>query len=102
MAVRPADVARRVGETQASPIQGIGMAILVIGILVVMVVPIKTWMLDILLVTNISISVLVILTTMYLTEPVQFGVFPSLLLVLTLFRLCLNVASTRLILARAT
>jgi flagellar biosynthesis protein FlhA len=78
------------------------MAILVIGILVVMVVPIKTWMLDILLVTNISISVLVILTTMYLTEPVQFGVFPSLLLVLTLFRLCLNVASTRLILANAS
>ena len=102
MAVRPADVARRVGETRAGPIQGIGMAILVIGILVVMVVPIKTWMLDILLVTNISISVLVILTTMYLTEPVQFGVFPSLLLVLTLFRLCLNVASTRLILANAS
>jgi len=101
MAVRPADVARRMGETRTSPIQGIGMAILVVGILVVMVVPIKTWMLDILLVTNISISVLVILTTMYLTEPVQFGVFPSLLLVLTLFRLCLNVASTRLILANA-
>jgi len=101
MAVRPADVARRAGETRANPIQGIGMAILVIGILVVMIVPIKTWMLDILLVTNISISVLVILTTMYLTEPVQFGVFPSLLLVLTLFRLCLNVASTRLILANA-
>lgn len=101
MAVRPADVARRAGETRANPMQGIGMAILVVGILVVMVVPIKTWMLDILLVTNISISVLVILTTMYLTEPVQFGVFPSLLLVLTLFRLCLNVASTRLILANA-
>jgi len=101
MAVRPADAARRAGETRASPIQGIGMAILVVGILVVMIVPIAKWMLDILLVTNISISVLVILTTMYLTEPVQFGVFPSLLLVLTLFRLCLNVASTRLILADA-
>jgi len=77
------------------------MPMLVVGILVVMVIPIKTWMLDMLLVTNISVSVLVILTTMYLTEPVQFGVFPSLLLVLTLFRLCLNVASTRLILANA-
>ena len=71
MAVRPADVARRVGETRAGPIQGIGMAILVIGILVVMVVPIKTWMLDILLVTNISISVLVILTTMFSCQSEQ-------------------------------
>jgi len=101
MAVRPADVAGQAAQPRATSIQDIAMPMLVVGILVVMVIPIKTWMLDMLLVTNISVSVLVILTTMYLTEPVQFGVFPSLLLVLTLFRLCLNVASTRLILANA-
>ncbi|MCD6287661.1 MAG: flagellar biosynthesis protein FlhA [Candidatus Hydrogenedentes bacterium] len=99
MAVRPADIAQRTDRAGLGGMQDIGMAILVVGILVVMVVPIHPFMLDILLVINISTSVIVILTTMYLTEPVAFGVFPSLLLVLTLFRLCLNVASTRLILS---
>jgi len=101
MAVRPADIAERGIGVRPGSLADIGMAILVVGILVVMVVPIKPWMLDVLLVMNISTSVVVILTTMYLMQPLQFAVFPSLLLVLTLFRLCLNVASTRLILAYA-
>ncbi|MCX5759861.1 MAG: FHIPEP family type III secretion protein, partial [Candidatus Hydrogenedentes bacterium] len=71
----------------------------VIGILVVLVIPIPTWMLDILLTINISISVVTLLATIYLQSPVEFAVFPSMLLILTLFRLSLNVASTRLILA---
>ena len=79
--------------------QDIALAICVIGILVVLVIPIPTWMLDILLTINISISVVVLLGTIYLQRPVEFNVFPSLLLILTLFRLSLNVAATRLILS---
>jgi flagellar biosynthesis protein FlhA len=79
--------------------QDIALAICVIGILVVLVIPIPTWMLDILLTINISISVVVLLGTIYLRRSVEFNVFPSLLLILTLFRLSLNVAATRLILS---
>ncbi len=77
------------------------IALAVIGILVLMVFPIPTGMLDILLALNITIALLVLLMAMYVTEPLQFSVFPGLLLVLTLFRLGLNVASTRLILSDA-
>lgn len=55
-------------------------------------------MLDVLIVVNISLSLVVLLTSMYVKRPLDFSVFPSLLLVLTLFRLGLNVASTRLVL----
>ncbi|MBM3288863.1 MAG: FHIPEP family type III secretion protein, partial [Candidatus Hydrogenedentes bacterium] len=60
-----------------------------------------TWVLDILLTINISLSVVVLMATIYLRQPVEFAVFPSLLLMLTLFRLSLNVASTRLVLSQA-
>lgn len=79
--------------------QDIALAICVVGILVVLVIPIPTWVLDILLTANISLSVVVLLATIYLQRPMEFAVFPSLLLILTLFRLSLNVAATRLILA---
>jgi len=81
--------------------QDIALAVCVVGILVVLVLPVPTWVLDILLTINISISVVILLATIYLLRPVEFAVFPSLLLILTLFRLSLNVASTRLILAEA-
>lgn len=81
--------------------QDIALAVCVVAILAVLVIPIPTWLLDILLSINISLSIVVMLTTIYLRSPVDFAVFPSLLLMLTLFRLSLNVASTRLILAKA-
>ena len=81
--------------------QDIPLAIGVIGILVVLLIPIPKVMLDVLLTFNISLSVVVLLGTLYLTRAVDFAIFPSLLLMLTLFRLSLNVASTRLILAQA-
>ena len=81
--------------------QDIALAVCVIGILVVLIIPIPTWLLDILLTVNISISVVVMLTTIYLQRSIEFAVFPSLLLLITLFRLSLNVASTRLILSTA-
>ncbi len=69
-----------------------------IGLLVVLLVPLPTWMLDVLLVCNLMLSVLVLVTTIYVKSPLEFAVFPSLLLAITMFRLVLNVATTRLIL----
>jgi flagellar biosynthesis protein FlhA len=69
-----------------------------IGLLVVILVPLPTFVLDTLLVCNITLSVIVLVTTIYVTSPLEFAVFPSLLLAVTMFRLVLNVATTRLIL----
>ncbi len=70
-------------------------------VLLVMVVPLPGFLLDLLLATNIAISLAVLLTAFYAERPLDFGIFPGLLLVTTLFRLSLNVASTRLILGEA-
>ena len=69
-----------------------------IGLLAVLLVPLPTAALDLLLVCNVTLSVLVLATTIYVKSPLEFAVFPSLLLAITLFRLVLNVATTRLIL----
>ena len=74
------------------------LAVGVLGILMVMIVPLPTWLMDVLLATNITIGILVLLTAIYVVKPLDFSVFPSLLLLTTLFRLSLNVATTRLIL----
>ncbi len=74
------------------------LAIGVLGILMIMVVPLPTVLMDMLLAINISIGVLILLTSLYVLKPLDFSVFPSLLLLTTLFRLALNVATTRLIL----
>ncbi|MBO8141036.1 MAG: flagellar biosynthesis protein FlhA [Firmicutes bacterium] len=70
----------------------------VVLILVMMVVPLPAALIDLLLAVNISLSLLVLMLTMNVREALQFSVFPALLLVLTLFRLALNVSTTRLIL----
>ncbi|MCC3270917.1 flagellar biosynthesis protein FlhA [Arthrobacter sp. zg-Y809] len=70
----------------------------VIGIILLLVVPIPAGLLDILIIINILLALVILLTTMFVRKPLDFSVFPSLLLVATLFRLGLNVASTRLVL----
>lgn len=70
----------------------------VVLIVVMMILPLPSLVLDLLLAVNISLALLILLLTMSITEPLQLSVFPSLLLVVTLFRLALNVSSTRLIL----
>lgn len=70
----------------------------VIMIVAMLVIPLPTWLLSILLLLNISFALLVLLTTMNMKEPLEFSIFPSLLLLLTLFRLGLNVSTTRAIL----
>ena len=69
-----------------------------IMLLAVIVVPLPPPLMDVLIAINISIAVIMLMTTVYLEEPLQFSVFPSLLLGTTLMRLVLNIASTRLIL----
>lgn len=70
----------------------------VVTVLVVMIIPLPPIMLDFLLALNITLSITILLIAMYALRPLDFSIFPSLLLVTTLFRLSLNVASTRLIL----
>src|SRR5580700_3258123 len=69
-----------------------------VAMVFVMLVPLPSVLLDLLLATSITASVIVLLTSMYIERPVQFSVFPSLLLLLTLFRLSLGLASSRRIL----
>jgi flagellar biosynthesis protein FlhA len=75
------------------------MVLAVLGVLMVLFVPIPKPLLDFLILANFSFAFLILLLTFYMARPVEFSTFPSLLLVATLFRLSLNVAATRLILA---
>ena len=72
----------------------------VVGIVMLLVVPVPAWILDVLIIVNIMLALVILLTTMFVQKPLDFSVFPSLLLVATLFRLGLNVASTRLVLGQ--
>lgn len=78
---------------------GVIAAMGIIGIIGVMIIPLPSFLLDILLALNITLALIVIMVSMYTSEPLQFSVFPGMLLIMTLFRLSLNIASTRLILS---
>ncbi len=101
MAVAPATRVQPTNVWNLARSPDIALAICVVGVLVVLIIPIPKVLMDLLLTLNISLSVVVLLSSMYLQRAVDFSIFPSLLLILTLFRLSLNVASTRLILAQA-
>ncbi len=81
--------------------QGLIFPVLIVASLLVIIVPLPALVMDLLLAGNITLSVVILLTTIYVSKPLEFSVFPSLLLGTTLARLVLNVASTRLILTRA-
>jgi flagellar biosynthesis protein FlhA len=85
-------------ESQASTSSHLITPLAVVLILMVMLVPLPPAVLDILITMNLTISMVVLFVSMYIRRPVEFSVFPSLLLLLTLYRLALNIASTRLIL----
>lgn len=76
----------------------LGVPIAVLGIVIALIAPMPGFLLDILIVTDVMTSVIVMMVAMYIRKPVEFSVFPTTLLLLTLFRLALNVSSTRLIL----
>ncbi|MCX7984351.1 MAG: flagellar biosynthesis protein FlhA [Bacteroidetes bacterium] len=74
------------------------LAMAIILTLALLIVPLPPLLLDILLALNIALAILILMVSLYITNPLELSVFPSLLLMLTLFRLSLNIASTRLIL----
>ena len=74
------------------------IALLVVVIVLFLVIPIPPFLLDLLLIINISLSILILMITMNISEALEFSIFPSLLLITTLFRLGLNVSTTRQIL----
>ncbi len=74
------------------------IAIVVVSIVIIIIIPLPSGILDFLLTMNISLSLIILLISMYINEPLQFSIFPSLLLITTLLRLSLNISSTRLIL----
>jgi len=74
------------------------LAVGVLGILLIMMVPLPLWLMDVLLAANLAIGVVILLTAIFVLRPLDFSIFPALLLLTTLFRLALNVATTRLIL----
>lgn len=77
------------------------VAIAIISIVIMIIIPMPTGMLDFLLTFNITLSLIILLMSMYINEPLQFSIFPSLLLLTTLLRLSLNISTTRLILKDA-
>ncbi len=79
----------------------IGMPMAVIAIVVMLVIPMPTPLLDVLISANITVAVIIMLMTMHVQRPMDFSAFPSILLVATLFRLALNVSASRLILLHA-
>ncbi len=75
------------------------MALSIIAILVILILPMPRWAMDISLALSITFSVLILMTVMFLERPLDFNTFPTILLIATMLRLALNLASTRLILA---
>ena len=78
--------------------QGLGIPIAVVMLLAMVVIPLPALLLDVFFTFNITLSLVVLLVVVYTLRPLDFGVFPSILLIATLFRLALNVASTRVVL----
>jgi flagellar biosynthesis protein FlhA len=81
--------------------QNLVLPVGIIMCLLVLITPVPAWILDLLLAANIAVALIVLLTTLSVKSPLEFSIFPSLLLATTLSRLVLNVASTRLILIQA-
>src|SRR5579883_1478021 len=77
---------------------GLGLGIGIMAILVVLILPLPTWMLDLSLAFSLSFSILILMTAVFIRKPLEFSSFPTILLITTMLRLALNLASTRLIL----
>ena len=85
-------------KAQLQHLKGIGTPLLILAALAMIVLPLPPLMLDILFSFNIALALVVLLVTIYTGRPLDFGIFPSVLLVATILRLALNVASTRVVL----
>src|SRR5437588_1558133 len=78
----------------------LGLAVGITVILVVLILPLPPWLLDISLAFSLSFSILILMTAVFIQKPLEFSSFPAILLITTMMRLALNLASTRLILSR--
>ncbi len=87
-------------DMRRARIAEVGVAIAVVFVIALLVVPLPPFLLDLFLALSIGLSLVVLLAALYTTDPLEFSSFPALLLLLTLFRLALNVSSTRLILGQ--
>lgn len=79
----------------------VAVAVIIILSVVMMIIPVPAWLLSFLLIFNITVSLLILLVALFTQETLDFSAFPTLLLIMTLFRLCLNISTTRLILLHA-
>ena len=93
----PTGTAKAASKTLAK-LGELAVPVSVLAIVFAMITPLPSFLLDVLISLNITISVVVLLVSMYITRPVEFSIFPTTLLLLTLFRLALNISSSRLIL----
>ncbi len=91
-------IAQKEGMPQILSKMHLVIPLAVMCILLMMILPVPRLLLDFLISLNITISIIIVMVSMYILQPVHFSVFPSVLLIITLFRLALNVASTRQIL----
>src|SRR5580693_2835555 len=98
---RPSALAASIARRGAFGAADIALAALVFLVVGLMIVPLPTWTLDLLIATNLSAAVAILLVVLYVPDAIGIATFPTLLLLTTLFRLSLNVASTRLILLQA-
>jgi flagellar biosynthesis protein FlhA len=96
-AAGPAGALSRFGESMRRG--DVALALGVVFILVALILPMPKWLLDICLAVSITFSVLVLMTCLFISRPLDFSAFPTVLLIATMLRLSLNLASTRLILA---
>jgi type III secretion protein V len=94
-------VSAKGGVLKLSRFNDVILAFLVMMIIVLMIIPIPTWLLDVLLAVNLTISVLLLMLAMYIPRTLELSTFPSILLFTTLFRLALNITTTRQILIHA-
>ncbi|MDR2300355.1 MAG: flagellar biosynthesis protein FlhA [Comamonas sp.] len=98
MTSNPLQLFQKWSGSNAGALQGLTAPILVVAILGLMVLPIPPWMLDTFFTLNIAVALMVMMVAAYMVKPLDFAAFPSVLLLTTLMRLSLNVASTRVVL----
>ena len=98
MATNPLQLLSRWSGANTGALQGLTAPVLVVAILGLMVLPVPPWMLDTFFTLNIAVALMVMMVAAYMIKPLDFAAFPSVLLLTTLMRLSLNVASTRVVL----
>ena len=98
MKSNPLQIFQKWSGSNAGALQGLTAPLLVVAILGLMVLPVPPWMLDTFFTLNIAVALMVMMVAAYMIKPLDFAAFPSVLLLTTLMRLSLNVASTRVVL----